>query len=98
MSTNSDNQALTLEVRVQPRSGKQGFSRQSGGQLRVSLKSPPEAGKANEELVKLTAKTLGLSRADVELWKGHKSRQKILRLWGITRKELERRLNDLPEC
>jgi len=54
----------------------------SSGALRAAVRSAPEGGKANQELVRLVAEWLEVSRSDVEVWRGHKSRQKILRVHG----------------
>ena len=74
---------LSLEVRVQPRSGQRGLWKEAGGRLRAAVHAAPDGGKANEELVRLVADRLGVARSQVELWKGHRSRQKVLRIWGM---------------
>jgi uncharacterized protein (TIGR00251 family) len=54
-----------------------------GGTLRVRVSAHPVAGKANQELVKLLAKALGVSRRQVELIGGHKARLKTIRVDGV---------------
>jgi len=88
---------LTLEVRVQPRSGRRELWKEPGGRLRAALQATPEGGKANDELVRLVAERLGIARSRVELWKGHKSRQKILRVWNVDLGQLNKALESL-EC
>ena len=80
---------LTVEVRVGPRSGRQALWREPGGQLRAAVQAAPERGKANEELVRLVAGRLGIARSQVEVWKGHRSRKKVLRIWGAEAEALE---------
>jgi len=80
---------LTVEVRVGPRAGRQALWREPGGLLRAAVQAAPERGKANEELVRLVAERLGIARSQVELWKGHRSRKKVLRIWGVKAEALQ---------
>ncbi len=74
---------------MHPRSGCPGLWKEPGGCLRAALRAAPEGGRANDELIRLVADRLGVARSDVELWRGHKSRQKILRIWGMDAEQLE---------
>lgn len=76
----------------QPRSAVLGVH---GEALKVSVAAPPEKGKANDELVRFLAKALGLSRAQVTLVAGQGSRDKAVRLEGISRDALETKLRAL---
>jgi uncharacterized protein (TIGR00251 family) len=46
----------------------------------VFLKSPPDKGKANKELIKFLAKYFGLSTSEISIISGHTSREKTLML------------------
>ncbi|HZO83311.1 MAG TPA: DUF167 domain-containing protein [Candidatus Binataceae bacterium] len=46
----------------------------------VGLKSPPERGKANTELIEIVSRMAGVARAAVELVAGASARQKSLRI------------------
>ncbi|NHJ47848.1 MAG: DUF167 domain-containing protein [Asgard group archaeon] len=48
--------------------------------LTVFLKSPPDKGKANKELIKFLAKYLDISSSEISIISGHTSREKILML------------------
>jgi len=48
----------------------------------IRLISIPEQGKANQELVKVIAKKLGISRSSVELVAGAKNRLKRISITG----------------
>ncbi|NQV12560.1 YggU family protein [Candidatus Uhrbacteria bacterium] len=50
------------------------------GTLKVRVHAPPEKGKANDELVRVLAKHYGVSKSDVEVVRGHTSRQKIVEI------------------
>jgi len=55
----------------------------SGGvALKVAVTAPPEAGKANDALLALLAKTLGLKRRDIQLVLGAADRRKLLHIAG----------------
>ncbi|MFW9909125.1 MAG: DUF167 domain-containing protein [Candidatus Thorarchaeota archaeon] len=51
--------------------------------LVVNLKGPAREGRANTELVKRLAKALNTSTSNIAIISGLKSREKILRIWGI---------------
>jgi uncharacterized protein len=80
---------LTLNVRVQPRAGRQKLWVETKGGLRAALQSPPEGGRANKELVEMVARQLRTARSNVEVWKGLKSRNKVLRLWNVKSAKVE---------
>jgi hypothetical protein len=71
---------LTIEIKVSPRSGKQTCILDKAGKLKCYLKSPPEQGKANMELIKFIAKSLGLPQDKVSIISGQTSRNKILKI------------------
>ena len=62
------------------------------GRLRVRLSAPAHEGKANAELIRLVAETLGVSRRHVRLTSGASGRRKVLRVDGVTTAEARRRL------
>ena len=64
----------------------------SDGRLRLRLAAAAHEGKANAELVRLVAKTLGVPRRQVELSTGATGRRKVLRVHGLTLEEASRRL------
>jgi len=44
----------------------------------VRVTAPPEGGKANDAVVKVLAKSLGLPKSAIEVTRGHSSRHKLL--------------------
>ena len=72
--------ALVLEFKVIPNAKVQGFEQDSSGRLKCRLKSKPEGGKANEELIKFLAKKLSVSSDDIKLLCGATSRNKTLKI------------------
>jgi len=82
----------TLEVRAVPGAPRSEVCGWLGTQLKVKVQAPPVEGKANEVLVRFLAEALGLPRRNVELLRGDTSRQKVLRIVGLTEAELRARL------
>lgn len=72
--------AFILDIKVVPSSGKTGFVLDKSGVLKCFLKSPPEKGKANQELIKTLAKALGVTQDKVSLIGGLASRSKRVKI------------------
>jgi uncharacterized protein (TIGR00251 family) len=75
-----------------PRASRSEVVGEHGGVLRVRISSPPVDGAANTEVIRLLAKTLGVSRSDVAIVSGQTSRTKQLRINGVTAATLRERL------
>lgn len=69
---------MRIKVKAKPNSAKQKVSKKSGNFFYVSIKSPPEKGKANKELVEVIADYFDVSKSQVEIATGHKSPIKYL--------------------
>jgi len=54
----------------------------------VSVTAPPVDGEANAALCKLIAKRAGVARSGVSVIRGQRSREKMLRVEGMTASEL----------
>ena len=86
-------EAATLSVRIQPRASKNELVRKEDGGLKIRLTAPPVDGAANEALIRFLADALSVPKSSVELVSGHTSRDKIVRIHGISGAEAERLLN-----
>jgi len=78
---------LRLKVRLTPKAsaaGILGIAAEADGSvaLKIAVKAPPEAGKANDALVGLIAELLGLRRRDVTLALGAANRRKLVHVAG----------------
>jgi len=82
--------AVTLKIHLQPRASSDGIDGLLGDALKVRVTSPPVDGKANMALRRLLAERLGLSPSQIEIIAGRRSRGKLLRISGISKKEVER--------
>jgi uncharacterized protein (TIGR00251 family) len=86
---------VELRVRVRPRASNSEITGYRDGVLQVRLKSPPVDGRANEELCRLVARRLRLGRGRVEVVRGSRSRDKVLRVAGIGADALRQAIDDL---
>ena len=84
--------SITLSIRIQPRASKNEIVRMEGGGLKIRLTAPPVDGAANEALVKFLARSLGVSKSQVEIVSGHTSREKIVRINGISMTDADKML------
>ena len=71
---------LIVDIKVIPGSGKQKCTLDKNNVLTYYLKSPPEQGKANDELCMLIARALKISRTDVVIVMGVTMRRKKVRI------------------
>ena len=69
-----------IRVRVRPRSGKRAVEVSSSGELTVSVLSPPEKGRANQEVVELLADHFGLPASRIRIVRGAGARLKLVEL------------------
>lgn len=86
---------VIFAVRVQPRASKSEVAGELDGALKVRLAAPPVDGEANEELIRFLAKLLDVSRREIALISGQTSKNKIVRVDGISIEEVERVLGTL---
>ena len=81
---------VSLSIRIQPRASKTEVVTMESGGLKIRLTAPPVDGAANEALVKFLAATLSIPRSNVEIVAGHTSREKVVRISGISDAEVRR--------
>ncbi len=65
-----------------------------GEELIFLTKEPPLEGRANKSLIEYLSKSLKISKRDIELIKGAKSRIKVFKICGITLKDFIRVFSD----
>lgn len=84
---------MKLSIKVVPGSSRDCIVGWLGDALKVKVKAPPEAGKANAAIEKVLAKTLGLPKDAVRIISGTSSSRKIVEINGLSEEELVRRLS-----
>lgn len=78
-----------IDVRLQPSARKDAICEwMADGALKIRVKSKPVEGKANINLIKLLSKRLGIPKSSVEIIAGEKSRKKVIKIWGLNKKDL----------
>jgi len=82
----------TFAVKVHPRSKKNALTGEVGDALKVALTAPPVDGKANAACIEFFAKLLNVPRSSVTIASGQSSRNKVIRVSGISADEVRRRL------
>lgn len=81
-----------IRVRLTPRAARQGITGWREDVLLVRVTAPPVEGRANEALLRLLAQALGLGRTQVRLVSGTASRDKTVRVEGLSQAEVRARL------
>ena len=84
-----------IEIRVQPRAKRNSIEATAGGPVKAYVTAPPEGGKANEAVVALLAKALGLAKGRVTIVRGHRGRNKRVRIEGLTEEAVSQRLHNV---
>jgi uncharacterized protein (TIGR00251 family) len=67
-----------LAVKVVPGSSRDQIVGWLGNALKIKVAAPPDKGRANEAVVELLAKKLGISANDIQIQSGHASPSKVL--------------------
>lgn len=80
--------AVLFKVRVQPRASKDELAGTYGDALRLRLAAPPVEGQANEACCAFLARLLGVPRGKVAVVGGRTSRSKLVRVEGITARQV----------
>lgn len=80
---------LYLRVRLQPRSSRNVIDGVQGSCLKLRLTAPPVEGEANKALVEFLSGLLHIKKSSIEIDSGLKSREKRVRIEGLTPEALE---------
>lgn len=82
---------MLLIIHVQPKANRNAIE-VDGDKIVVRVIAAPENGKANDAVVALLAKKLGVAKRSIAVTRGHKARDKQLDIQGIDYEEILRRL------
>jgi len=85
--------AVTFAVKVHPRARKDAITGELGDALKLALTAPPVEGKANQACIEFFANLLKVPRSSVTIAAGQSSRNKIIRVTGLSAMEIEKRLH-----
>ena len=70
---------MLISIRVTTRAKKESVKSRDNV-LRVCVNQPPEDGRANEAVIKLLAEHFKISKSQIKIVKGEKSREKIIEI------------------
>ena len=82
----------TLAVKAVPNAPRSEVAGWLGDALKIKIHAPALDGRANDALCEFLADALGLPRRAVTLARGDKSRQKLVRITGLTLPEVRAKL------
>jgi uncharacterized protein (TIGR00251 family) len=84
--------ASKIPLRLTPRGGADRIEGWRDGMLRVRVSAPAVDRRANQALLRLIARALGVPAGDVRIVRGEKSRVKLLQVDGMSQEDAEQRL------
>ncbi|MBI4615660.1 MAG: DUF167 domain-containing protein [Planctomycetes bacterium] len=87
-------EGAVLAVRVQPGASRDRIAGEHGDRLKVAVAAPPEKGKANEAVLGVLARRLGVRVRELRLLAGLTGRDKEILVLGATPEELRERLTE----
>lgn len=86
----------TITIRLQPASNKDEITGWMGdGTLKIKVKAKPVEGHANANLTSLLSKRLDIPKSRIEILMGEKSKQKTIRIQGITLEEFKQKIYEI---
>ena len=92
ISVRDTSAGVSFAVKVQPRARKNAITGVVGDALKLALTAPPVDGRANEACIEFFAKLLEVPRSSVTIASGETSRNKVIRVAGLSADEVQRRL------
>ncbi|HTS34466.1 MAG TPA: DUF167 domain-containing protein [Candidatus Solibacter sp.] len=84
--------AIAFAIKVHPRAKKNAITGEVGDALKLSLTAPPLEGRANEACIDFFAKLLKVPRSSVTIASGLTSRNKVIRVSGISAEHLRNKI------
>jgi uncharacterized protein (TIGR00251 family) len=81
-----------VRVHVVPNAKIDSVVGEHGGAIKIKLRAPAVEGKANAALIRFLTKQLKLPQHLIVLERGHRSRDKLVRIDGLTAEEVRVRM------
>jgi uncharacterized protein (TIGR00251 family) len=88
--------STVLRITVQPKASEDRVVGFHGGALKVKITAPPTGGKANQKLIEVLAERLNIRRSNIEIIRGHTSKNKVLRIWNVSPNQVRNVLKQPP--
>ena len=83
---------VSFAVKLHPRAKKNAITGELGEALKVSLTAPPVEGRANEACIEFFSNLLKVPRSSVTIASGQTSRNKVMRVEGLSAGEVRKRI------
>lgn len=83
---------VSFAVRVHPRAKRDRISGVLGDALKLEITAPPVEGRANDAVVAFFAEFLRVPRSSVTIAAGQSSRNKVVRVAGLSAEVVEQRI------
>lgn len=81
---------VTFDVRVQPRASRSEIVGPYAQALKVRVAAPPVEGSANNALIDLLAREMGVAKRDIRILSGTASRSKTVEVTGVAASAVHR--------
>ena len=86
------NGGITFSIRVVPRASKSEIVGESEGILRIRISAPLVDGAANDEVVRVLAKAVGVAKSNLAIVSGQTSKTKRIGIVGVSAAQLQKML------
>ena len=83
-----------FQVKVHPRAKKNAITGEVGDALKLALTAPPLEGRANQACIEFLAEVLNVPRSSVTIAAGESSRNKVIRVRGLSAAQVEAKLSE----
>ena len=83
---------IQFTAKIVPGASKTAICGVMGCMLKIKVAAPPEKGKANQGVIQVLARQLGLKRGDVSIVSGQTSPIKRIQVVGLTEEQLRGKL------
>jgi uncharacterized protein (TIGR00251 family) len=83
---------ISFAVKVHPRARKNAITGTVSDALKLALTAPPVEGKANQAVIEFFADLFQIPRSSVTIASGETSRNKVIRIAGVSKPAAEQRL------
>jgi uncharacterized protein (TIGR00251 family) len=82
---------MIVRLKVVPSSSRDQIVGWLGDALKIKVAAPPEKGQANQAVIHLLARTMGVDPASIRVTAGESSPHKIVEIKGVESWDFERR-------
>ena len=85
-------EGAVFAVEVHPRAKRDAITGEIADALKLALTAPAVEGRANEACIEFLAKLLKVPRSSISIAAGQNSRNKVIRVAGLSAEEVRKRL------